>query len=184
MRASVSSRPDSPTREKKSWKPPGKHSWFGTWPHISEVRETESEITAFSAWLPVQRCANRSIAGVIFAAQNILALVLFSGGVMGRNLTAMRKSKQFTIILLPRKNKAPPTECSAKPFCRKRNNILLNISSQRNWVMLFLRDDGTAETYAKASGLFVLLYSHGTRLLWSSRNKVTSASYLTQKSFF
>lgn len=69
---------------------------------------------------------------MIFAAQNILALVLFSGGVMGRNLTAMRKSKQFTIILLPRKNKAPPTECSAKPFCRKRNNILLNISSQHN----------------------------------------------------
>lgn len=49
MCAFVSSRPGSPTREKKSWKPPGKHSWFGTWPRISEVRETECEIRALSA---------------------------------------------------------------------------------------------------------------------------------------
>jgi len=49
--------------------------------------------------------------------------------------------------------------------------------------MLVLRDDSAAETYAKASGLFVLLYSHGTRSLQSSADKVTSASYLTRRSF-
>lgn len=76
MHLSLQGQAHLPGRKKKSWKLPGKHSWSGTWPHISEVRQTDREITAFAAWLPVQHHANRSITGLVIVAQNVLMPVL------------------------------------------------------------------------------------------------------------